>query len=137
MFRAYLTHIVLLLVLRHPGRGLPYHWQPVLVLIVLAAVSAAMRWAVLYDTVLFSPLLELFVIALAMLLCLSLLAQISPRFAAAFALVAVGTDVVSLALYAFGLLGDLARAALLFIQAIALARIAAILYLRARVEHRE
>lgn len=137
MLKAYLTHIVLLLGLRHPGCGLPHHWPPLLAVIVLASLSAAVRWAVFYDAALFARLLELFIIALAMFFWLILLAQLSPRFSAAFALVSIGADAIGVLLLTLDLYGDLARAALLFLKSIALARIAAVLYLRARVERRE
>lgn len=130
--RAIAVHVWLLLTLRHPGSGLPQRWPPVFALLVLASVFAAVRWEVLYEPYMFSRLIELFSVALALFVWLLLMALISTRFAAAYALVSVGADTLSMLLGPPGLLVQGMGAAILLLEFIALGRIATVLWRQAR-----
>lgn len=123
-------HIWLLLTLRHDARGLPGTWQPVLALIVLSSIFAALRWAVLYEQVLFAYAIELFSVGLALFVWLLLMSWISMRFAAAWALVSIGADCISMVLGPLDLLSDGVRAVLLLVETVALVRIATVLLRR-------
>jgi hypothetical protein len=130
--RALAHHVWLLLILRHPGSGLPQHWPPVFALITLAALVAALRWEVLYEPYMFGRAIELFAVALALFVWLLLMALISTRFAAAYALVSIGADCISMLLGPPGLLVNGVGAAIVLLEFIALARIATVLWRRAR-----
>lgn len=130
-------HIWLLVTLRHTGQGLPRTLGPLLCLIAAASLSASLRWNALYDVFLFSHALELLVIGLAMAFWLLLLAQICPPFAAAFALVAIAADLLTMLLVGLGVYVEWARPLIVFVESIALARIATVLYFKSGTEHRE
>lgn len=134
--RALFSHVWLLLTLRHPATGLPTQWPPVLALIVLASVTAAVRWEVLYEPVMFARAIELFSVALAMFVWLLLISWISPRFASAYALISIGVDCISMLLGPPGLLGEGVGAALLFLQVLALSRVGTLLWRRSRLKGR-
>lgn len=129
--RAFLLHVWLLLSLRHPGTGLPRSFRPVLAVMVVASVVASLRWEVLYEPYQFARAIELFVIGLALFFWLLLLVFISPAFAAAFAMVSIAADVITIVLALVGLFSGNARLALLFLETVALSRIGVLLYLNA------
>ena len=129
--RALLLHLWLLLSFRHPGSGLPYSWRPMFALIVLAALFAALRWEVLHDPYTFARAIELSSIAFALFFWLVLIAMISTRFASGYALVSIGADCATMALALIGLFGPGVRMAILFVEIVALARLATVLLRRA------
>ena len=126
--RALLQHVWLLLTLRHNGDGLPRSWPPLFALIAVASFAAAVRWEVLYEPYLFSRAIELSAIALALFFWLLLLALISPRFAAAYALISMGADFVTILIAPVRLHNETVALAILALELAALIRIAAKLY---------
>lgn len=130
--RALFIHIWLLLSLRHPGKGLPGSWPPVFALMMLASAVAALRWEVLHEPYLFARLIELLSVALALFVWLLLMALISTRFAAAWAMVSIAIDGICMLLGPPGLLSDGARGIILLLKCAALARIAVVLWRQSR-----
>ena len=125
--RALLLHAWLLLSFRHPGSGLPRSWQPAFALIALASLFAALRWEALYEPYMFPRAIELASIAFALFFWLALIAVISLRFASGYALVSMGADCATIVLALLGVYGAGVHMAILFVEIVALARLATIL----------
>lgn len=130
--RALLRHVWLLLTLRHPGTGLPQRMPAVLALIVLASVFAVLRWEVLYEPYTFPRWAEYSAVGLAMFVWLLMIAQLHAPFAAAWALVSVAADCISMLLGPPGLLSSGVNMALITLQALALGRVAVTMWRRSR-----
>ncbi|MBA4741243.1 MAG: hypothetical protein H2060_00880 [Azoarcus sp.] len=122
-----LLHLWLLLSFRHSGSGLPRSWPPVFALIVLASLFAALRWEVLHEPYTFPRPVELSAIAFALFFWLVLIAMISTRFASGYALVSIGADCATMVLAMIDLFGPGVRMAILFVEIVALARLATVL----------
>jgi len=82
MIRVVFAHVWLLLTLRHPMTGLPRSFGPWVAIAVCSALAAWLRW-------------ESLSMFFGMLIALGLLSQLSPRLAAAYALLSIGIDVVA------------------------------------------